>query len=101
LWLAVFDGRRRYDLVFTDAPAEALPDLAAAQVCLMSRRRIAGFPTDPVESRATDRGKLWFARLVPGDLMVPVRIEFNSEFGTFTAELAELRGRGVNLRLAE
>ena len=37
----------------------------------------------------------------PGDLMVPVRMEFASEFGTFTAELAELRGRGVNLLLAE
>jgi len=27
----------------------------------------------------------------PGDLMVPVRMEFASEFGTFAAELAELR----------
>jgi hypothetical protein len=35
---------------------------------------------------------------MPGDLMVPVRMEFASEFGTFTAEL---RGRGVNLLLAE
>ena len=46
-------------------------------------------------------GKLWFARLLPGDLMVPVRIEFASEFGTFTAEFAELRRRGADLRLAE
>ena len=38
---------------------------------------------------------------MPGDLMVPVRMEFASEFGTFAAELAELRGRGVHLRLAE
>jgi hypothetical protein len=41
------------------------------------------------------------ARLVPGDLMIPVRMEFASEFGTFTAELAELRGRGVYPRLAD
>jgi hypothetical protein len=33
--------------------------------------------------------------------MVPVRMEFDSEFGTFTAELAELRGRGVHLRFKE
>ena len=102
LVLAVFDGRRRYDLSFADAPAEALPGFAGInQVCHMSRRRIAGFPADRGGNEATDHGKLWFARLVPGDLMIPVRMEFVSEFGTFTAELAELRGRGVNLRLAE
>ena len=67
----------------------------------MSRQRIAGFPTDQAGSRTTDQGKLWFARLVPGDGMIPVRMDFDSEFGTFTAELAELRGRGVYLRLPE
>jgi len=102
LALAVFDGRRRYDLNFTDAPAEGLPGFAGAnQVCHLSRRRIAGFPADRGGSETTNRAKLWFARLMPGDLMVPVRMEFDSEFGTFTAELAELRGRGVHLRLAE
>ena len=35
------------------------------------------------------------------DLMVPVRMEFASEFGSFTAELAELRDRGADLRLSE
>jgi len=34
-------------------------------------------------------------------VMIPVRMDFDSEFGTFTAELAELRGRGVYLRLPE
>jgi hypothetical protein len=34
-------------------------------------------------------------------VMVPVRMEFGSEFGTFTADLAELRGRGVDLRFTE
>jgi hypothetical protein len=49
----------------------------------------------------TDQGRLWFAHLLPGDLMVPLRMEFDSEWGTFTAELVELRGRGVELRFAE
>ena len=102
LALGVFDGRRRYDLNFADAPAEALSGVSGtAQVCRMSRHRIAGFPTDQADSRTTDKGKLWFARLVPGDVMIPVRMDFDSEFGTFTAELAELRGRGVDLRVAE
>ncbi|HMD63359.1 MAG TPA: DUF3108 domain-containing protein [Stellaceae bacterium] len=102
LALAVFDGRRRYDLNFTDAPAEALPGFAGTnRVCLMARRRIAGFPADRGASEKPDQGKLWFARLMPGDLMIPIRMDFDSEFGTFTADLAELRGRGVYLRLAE
>jgi hypothetical protein len=45
--------------------------------------------------------RLVFAQLLPGDLVIPVRMEFASEFGTFTAELAELRGRGADLQLAE
>jgi hypothetical protein len=103
LTLAVFDGRRRYDLNFADATAEALPELTfPTQLCRMSRQRIAGFPLDRGgASKATDEGKLSFARLLPGDFMVPVRIEFASEFGTFTAELAELRGHGVQLQLRE
>jgi hypothetical protein len=102
LSLAVFDGRRRYDLSFTDAPPEALPGIGdAAQVCWMSRRRIAGFPAEHGGNETADQGKLWFARLLPGDLMVPVRLEFASEFGSFTAELAELRGRGADFRFVE
>jgi hypothetical protein len=71
------------------------------RVCRMSRPRIAGFPVDRGGSGTTDQGKLWFARLIPGDLMVPVRMEFGSQFGIFTAEFAELRGRGVDLRSTE
>jgi hypothetical protein len=99
---SVFDGRRRYDLSFTDLATETLPDFASpTQVCRMSRQRIAGFPVDRAGKNAADQGKLWFARLVPGDLAIPVRMEFDSEFGTFTADLAELRGRGVDLRFTE
>jgi hypothetical protein len=39
--------------------------------------------------------------LLPDDLMVPIRMEFDSEFGTFAADLGELRGRGIELRLME
>jgi hypothetical protein len=102
LALAVFDGRRRYDLSFTDLAPETLPDFASpTQVCRMSRQRIAGFRVDRAGKSATDQGKLWFARLVPGDLAIPVRMEFDSEFGTFTADLVELHGRGVDLRFTE
>jgi hypothetical protein len=102
LALAVFDGRRRYDLSFTDLDPETLPGFVGPmQACRMSRHRIAGFPVDRDGTGTTDQGKLWFARLIPGDLMVPVRMEFGSEFGTFTADLAELRGHGVDLHFTE
>jgi Protein of unknown function (DUF3108) len=102
LALQVFDGRRRYDLTFTDLPPEVLPGFPSeTRVCQMRRRRIAGFPIDRGGDQAADQGKLVFARLVPGDVMIPVRMEFGSEFGLFIANLAELRGRGVELRLTE
>ena len=102
LALAVFDGRRRYDLSFTDLAPETLPDFASpSRVCRMSRQRIAGFPVDRAGKSATDQGKLWPARLVPGDLAIPVRMEFDNEFGTFTADLVEPHGRSVDLRFTE
>jgi hypothetical protein len=36
---------------------------------------------------------------VGGDRMMPVRMEFDTEFGVVTGYLAELRGRGVDLHL--
>jgi hypothetical protein len=102
LALPVFDGRRRYDLSFTDLPSEVLSGLRGeSRVCQMRRRRIAGFPIERGGDQPTDQGKLWFAQLVPGDVMVPVRMEFGSEFGTFAAKLTELRGRGVELKFTE
>src|SRR5262249_14451670 len=102
LTVAVFDGGRRYDLGFADLAPETRPGFAGpAQVCRMWRRRIAGFPRDHSGKDAVDQGKLWFARLLPGGPMVPLRMEFDSEFGTFAANLAELHGRGVELRFTE
>jgi hypothetical protein len=44
-------------------------------------------------------GKIWYANLVGGDRMMPVRMEFDTEFGVVRGYLAELRGRGVDLHL--
>jgi hypothetical protein len=45
------------------------------------------------------RGKIWYARLVAGDRMIPVRMEFDTAFGGVRGYLAELRGHGVHLHL--
>jgi len=104
LVVAVFDGRRRYDLHFTDAPPEASRPIAdrnfngATQVCHMRREAIAGFLDDSGRTEGAYEGTLWFARLVRGDMMIPVRMEFSTEFGTVTGRIAELRGRGIHLQ---
>jgi Protein of unknown function (DUF3108) len=104
--VAVFDGRRRYDLHFTDAAPDAsgpTPERDVAggtQVCRMRREAIAGFLDGSGRSEGAYEGKLWFARLLQGDLMIPVRTDFETEFGAVTGHLTELRGRGVDLRFA-
>jgi hypothetical protein len=45
------------------------------------------------------RGKVWYARLMAGDRMIPVRMEFETAFGEVKGYLAELRGHGVHLQL--
>jgi len=107
LVIPVYDGRRRYDLRYTDrgeqilSPAGGQRFEGATRVCDMKRTEIAGFPADPKESEGARKGTIWFARLVPGDLLVPVRFELETEIGQVTGYLAELRGRGVDLRLME
>src|SRR5215813_868370 len=41
----------------------------------------------------------WHARLAAGDLMLPVRMEFETALGSVRGYLAELRGHGVHLHL--
>jgi hypothetical protein len=102
LVVRVFDGRRRYDLHFTDVTPElsqAITDRnvsGATQVCHMRREAIAGFRDDSGRTEGAYEGTLWFARLVRGDLLIPVMMEFTTEFGTVTGRLAELHGRGVD-----
>jgi hypothetical protein len=104
LVVAVYDGLRRYNLHFSDAMPEAIPATSgpgfsgATQVCRMQREAIAGFLDDSGRSEGAYEGKLWYARLLPGNLLVPVQMDFNTEFGSVRGLLAELRGRGAHLR---
>jgi hypothetical protein len=107
LVVPVFDGLSRYNLHFTDAPAETLspegpqhfdgPTLA----CNISREDVPGFPVDDANGGTYKRGKIWYARLASGNQMVPVRMEFDTEFGAVEGYLAELRARGVDLRFMD
>ena len=99
----VFDGRHRYDLQFTDAGEQNLPEGGGQQhysgpatACKMKRESVAGYPTDKLEM--PKRGTIWFARLMPGDLMLPVKLEMVIDVGSVTGHLAELHGRGADLK---
>src|SRR6516165_6527400 len=107
LVVPVFDGLSRYNLHFTDAPAETLsPDgpqrfAGPTLACNIAREDVAGFPADDANGGTYRRGKIWYARLTGGGQMVPVRMEFDTEYGIVEGYLAELRGRGVDLRFMD
>jgi hypothetical protein len=105
LTIPVFDGRHRFDLHFADAGSAVLAPAAgqqfsgAATVCRMTRVEIAGFGSESGEG--VQSGTIWYAPLLPGDMMVPVRMELVTEIGEIEAYLAELHGPGVDRKLME
>jgi hypothetical protein len=104
LVVPVFDGLSRYNLRFTDAKAETLSQeghqrfAGPTLVCNIQREDVVGFPGGQDANGGTyKRGKIWYARLTGGDQMVPVLMEFETEFGAVEGYLTELRHRGVKL----
>lgn len=103
----VFDGRNRYDLVFTDAGRKKLTPTAGQHFtgeaigCHMTRGTYNTGTPDAERDEGARSGVIWYARLIPGDLMVPVRMDLETQLGTVHAYLAELHGRGVSLAMME
>jgi hypothetical protein len=106
LAVPVFDGRYRYELHFSDAGTKKLPFGGGQRfegittACRMTRRNIST-GSEPEQDEGARQGTIWYAKLTPGDLMVPVRMELETQIGGVTAYLAELRGRGVDLKLMD
>lgn len=102
----VFDGRHGYDLAFSDAGRAALAPTGGqnfagvATACHMVRREWPDFP-DPDKNEGARSGTIWYAKLLPGDLMVPVRMQMDTQLGTVDGYLARLHGRGVDRALME
>ncbi len=97
----VFDGRQRYDIVFTDrGMGEVASDTASifsgeARICEFHWVPIAGRLRRPgVPARADgDRrsGRAYMAEFGAGSAKAPVRIEFEAWFGTVVGHLREVR----------
>ena len=60
---------------------------------------VSGYPNG--ENDMPRQGTIWYARLVPGDLLLPVRLKMATGIGTVDGYLAELHGRGKDLRLTD
>jgi hypothetical protein len=107
LTVPVFDGRLRYDLKFTDggqqklAPAGGQNFAGMTTVCHMKRVEIAGFPAKAEDSEGARSGTLWYARLVPGDVVQAIRMDMQTEAGPILAYLAEIQANGTDLKLME
>jgi hypothetical protein len=103
LVVPVFDGSGLYNLRFTDVKRENLAAdgyqnfAGPSQLCGVAREDIVANPNHNEDTYR--QGKIWYARVVAGDRLVPVRMEFDTAFGAVKGYLAELRGRGVNIQL--
>jgi hypothetical protein len=86
----VFDGRRRYDLVLADDGMErpaAMADAAPLRRCSIDLVKIAGF-SEGEEAERNDRGRAWVLSQGEGQPAVPVRIEFDTRWGTIAVRMA-------------
>jgi hypothetical protein len=101
--IPVFDGSGLYNLRFADFKRETLSAdryqnfAGPTQVCEVVREEISA-ARDKNEDTYS-RGRIWYARLLRHDRILPVRMEFDTKFGVVTGYLAELRGSGGDLHL--
>src|ERR1051325_7602558 len=84
LTVPVFDGRYRYDLQFTDGGRKRLASVAGQRfegetiACHMYRRDLPGV-AQPERDEGARQGTIWYAKLLPGDTMVPVRMQMEAQ----------------------
>jgi hypothetical protein len=103
LMIPVFDGRYRYDLVFQDSGKKTLSPEGGQELqgmavgCRMVRHTHG--PAKAEQSEGAKGGTFWYAPLLPGGVVVPVRMQLDTQIGVVDAYLAELHGRGVDLEL--
>ncbi|HLZ67848.1 MAG TPA: DUF3108 domain-containing protein [Aliidongia sp.] len=95
--LKVFDGRRRFDLEFSDRGRETVaPEgegfyAGPALHCHLDLVRIGGYSTDPSKHLSDDDAEFWLAPVLPGEPPVPVEITFKGRLGMMHARLSEAR----------
>jgi hypothetical protein len=97
----VFDGRRRFDLLVSDAGVQYLeqdsrsPYSGVSHVCDFRVDRIAGYNrrnSDRYEQQPKDAVyRTWSAEVLPGFPAVPIRLEGEGSLGTFRLYLVSAK----------
>jgi len=97
----VFDGRRRYDVVVQDHGTEFLPAndynsfSGDAFRCDFTVQPIAGYEQrwadEEMRRRQFRTGRVWFAELLPGQPVVPVRVELDGEMASALIHLIDVQ----------
>ena len=90
----VFDGRRRFDLDFADAGDEELQPTfgifgGIARRCVLHLRKITGFEEE--NKKPGTPAEVWFASVATGTAPIPVRLDFNSQWGSATIRLTSVK----------
>ncbi len=100
--LPIFDGRRRYDMIFTDVGQRLVSAsrysvfAGSARQCRVSYRPVAGYNRSASNGGFWQRDgahgerppiDLWLASIVPGLPPLPVRMESYSDFGAVVVHL--------------
>ncbi|WP_455183425.1 DUF3108 domain-containing protein [Azospirillum palustre] len=99
--LPVFDGRRRYDMVFSEVgrrivdPSRYSIFSGVAQQCRVSYKPVAGYARSSSSGRFWQRNNpadrppvnLWLAPVAAGSPPLPVRLETDSDFGSVVVHL--------------
>ncbi|NKB22028.1 MAG: DUF3108 domain-containing protein [Alphaproteobacteria bacterium] len=95
----VFDGRRRYNLVFEKSAKVSLrkntysPFSGPAIRCTLKLEKIAGFRTKTSRYRWVSQGsaRVWIARVFDGAPPIMVRLEMDTAFGGLITHLISAR----------
>ena len=91
--VAIFDGRRRYDMTLADRGVDRLERAAGhayagdARRCDVAVVKIAGFSFDQDYSPRTERGRVWLAAPRPDAPPLPVRVEFDTDWGAISVQM--------------
>lgn len=95
--MRVFDGRRRYDVVLADRGREMLiandynAYHGAAMRCDFHFEPIVSeYVAQPDHKRRFRSGRAWFAELIPGRPVVPVRLEIDGDYAQTLVHLSEM-----------
>lgn len=98
--IPVYDGSELYRMRFIDFGNETLTAdgrqnfSGRARLCEVVRDVIVANPD--VEESTYDRGRLWYAKLLPDGRMFPVRMIYDTPYGQVDGYLGDLNGAGVH-----